>query len=123
MVLDGRMNESTKNQQTGAALSSTSESFVGEWLLADSDSGETVLTFASFIEAAVKRSGSVAYEPIEKGSFASYNKTTDPLNCIVTLAITGTKADIQNALDTLDELQKNTIVSIDWNGCNLTGKL
>lgn len=87
----------------------TGESFEGQWLLADSETGQTMLTFTSFIEAAIKRSGSVVSEPIEKGSFATYNKTTDPLNAIVTLGITGTKADIQNAIDALTELQTNTV--------------
>lgn len=88
---------------------STGESFEGQWLLADSETGQTMLTFTSFIEAAIKRSGSVVAEPIEKGSFATYNKTTDPLNAIVTLGITGTKADILNAIDALTELQTNTV--------------
>lgn len=98
------------NAGSGENVASTGESFAGDWLLADKDTGQTILPFTSFIEAALKRGGSVTYEPIEKGSFASYNKTSDPFNAIVTVAVSGTKADIQSALDTFDELQKNTVL-------------
>lgn len=106
----GPSNESSSpGGEANAEPANTGESYDGQWLLADSDTGQTMLTFTSFIEAAIKRSGSVVSEPIEKGSFASYNKTTDPLNAIVTLAITGTKANIQNTIDSLTDLQSNTV--------------
>ena len=45
-------------------------------------------------------------EPIEKGSFANYNRIIEPYEGTTRLALEGTESEIQQALDGLEELKK-----------------
>ena len=50
----------------------------------------------------------VAHEPVEKGSFAAYNKAASPTQLRVTLSRGGTGYDQQSMLDTLERLCNGT---------------
>lgn len=80
------------------------------WSLADKNTGSNILAFKTFISAEIKQEGSVVYEPIEKSSFATYNKTSAPLEVNVVLGFEGTASDIQTTLDKLNELATTTTV-------------
>lgn len=78
-----------------------------EWLLVN-EAGETLLEIASFLSAEIKKDGSSPSEPIEEGSFASYNKVTSPIAISLKVAFTGTDPELQAVLDQLLSLQEGT---------------
>lgn len=85
------------------------------WQILDS-TGLSILNFTSMIEVDVKDQGSVVTVPIERGSFASYNKTDSPREIRCTLSITGSKLIIDNALNTLRALKQTTdLIALDAN--------
>jgi hypothetical protein len=77
------------------------------WTLSDEDAN-AILEFTSFVQADFRDEGRVASEPIEEGSFAAYNKTDSPLDAYVTLGIQGEPDELQDALDKLRALKKET---------------
>ena len=77
------------------------------WTLA-SESGGDAISFDVFCEMECKGENQVAYEPLEKGSFAAYNKQSSPLQLRVVLAMTGDAAAQQDALDRIEELCNGT---------------
>lgn len=80
-----------------------------EWLLAD-ETGKPIITIKSLLKIAVKADGKVVSGAIEEGSFASYNKTSAPLEIAVQLGFEGTGADLANALNTLRDLKDKVSV-------------
>ena len=76
---------------------------VQSWTLLSED-GADVLTFDSMLSVEVSAENQVAYEPIEKGSFAAYNKAATPTQLRVKLARSGSDYDQQSMLNTLDRL-------------------
>ena len=77
------------------------------WTISGSG-GATAVNFNVFLDIEFKGESQVASEPVEKGSFASYNKQNSPNEISVTLAMTGPYALQQNALATLDKMSKGT---------------
>lgn len=77
------------------------------WTLATEDGGDAI-SFDVFCEMECKGENQVAHEPLEQGSFASYNKQASPLEIRVVLAMTGDPASQQEALDRIDELCEGT---------------
>lgn len=77
------------------------------WTLAAEGGGDAV-SFDVFCEMECKGENQVAYEPLEKGSFAAYNKQASPLQFRVVLAMTGDAATQQDALDRIEELCNGT---------------
>ena len=75
-----------------------------EYLLQRADG--TTIDFYSMLEMSINNSSNIPNEPIEKGSFASYNRVIEPIEATAKLAIVGTDSEIQNVLNVLDELQK-----------------
>lgn len=74
------------------------------WALVD-ESDKPLFEFTSFIDAEIKIGGKVVSEAVEKGSFASYNKTKEPVDIYVTVAVSGDPPEIGRTLDTLRALQ------------------
>lgn len=77
------------------------------WTLVD-NKGEPIIVFRSFISVAIKQEGAVVFEPVEKSSFATYNKTSTPFEANIVLGIEGTVTELQTAIGKLDELVKST---------------
>lgn len=80
---------------------------VQSWTLL-TEGGADVLTFDSMLSVDVSAENQVAYEPVEKGSFATYNKASTPTQLHVKLARSGTGYDQQAMLNTLDRLCDGT---------------
>lgn len=76
-----------------------------EWLFSDN-----VLPNAHFLDMDVKYGGSVVSAPIEKGSFFSYNKTTEPIQISAMLAFDGSNTYLQSVLNNLSTL-KNSVTT------------
>lgn len=72
------------------------------------DDGSAAVSFDVFCEMEMKSENVVASEPLEKGSFASYNKQASPMELRCVLAMTGSFAEQQTALDTLEDLCSGT---------------
>lgn len=72
--------------------------------------GRTVIAFTSMLEAAITSDSALPEEPIEKGSFATYNRTLYSDRLQVKLGIEGDEAELQRAQDTLRELKSGTAV-------------
>lgn len=75
------------------------------YILQDEDNNE--IAFYSMEEMSVTNNTSIPSEPIEQGSWASYNRVIEPLEATAILVLEGEEADIQTALDALNELARN----------------
>lgn len=75
------------------------------YILQDEDNNE--IAFYSMEEMSVTNTTSIPSEPIEQGSWASYNRVIEPLEATAILVLEGEEADIQTALDALNELARN----------------
>ena len=70
--------------------------------------GDTArVDFSSMIEFTQEKSSRLPDEPIEKGSFATYNRVIEPRSITCRLAVKGKAADLQNAIDRLTTLCEN----------------
>lgn len=78
-----------------------------DWAITDSGGGD-LLPFYSFISASIQMGGQVVSEPVELGSFTSYNKTSDPAQVTLELAFQGERSDLQQALTQVKELKEST---------------
>lgn len=73
----------------------------------------SVLPNASIFDMAVRCGGTVVDSPIERGSFFSYNKTTEPLEITATLSFEGSDTLLQSVLSNLKTLKDSvTMFSI-----------
>ena len=79
--------------------------------------------FSSMIEFTAEKSSRLPDEPIEKGSFATYNRVIEPRSITCRLAVKGKASDLQNAIDRLTELSENdekiTLTSPEQNYKNM----
>lgn len=78
------------------------KSIKSDWLFSDN-----VLPDAHFLDMDVKYGGSVVSAPIEKGSFFSYNKTTEPIQINATIAFDGSNTYLQSVLNNLNTLKSS----------------
>ena len=94
----------------------------GRWLIVKD--GQPVIVFTSMLDMSVTSDSALPEEPIEKGSFAMYNRTLYSDRLEVKLAIEGDNADLQRAQDTLKALKSGTdifsLVTPDYEHKNLT---
>ena len=58
------------------------------------------------LEMSLASGSQIPTEPIEKGSFANYNRIIEPFEASCRLALEGKDSDIQTALQGLEELKK-----------------
>ena len=77
------------------------------WTIAGQGGGSAI-NFNVFLDMEFKGDAQVASEPVEKGTFASYNKQNSPNEISVTLAVTGAYFMQQNVLGTLDKMASGT---------------
>ena len=63
--------------------------------------------FSAMIEFTAEKSSRLPDEPIEQGSFATYNRVIEPRSITCRLAVKGKAADLQTAIDRLTTLSEN----------------
>lgn len=94
----------------------------GRWLIVKD--GQPVIVFTSMLDLSVTSDSALPEEPIEQGSFATYNRTLYSDRLEVKLAIEGDNAELQRAQDTLKALKSGTdifsLVTPDYEHKNLT---
>jgi len=69
------------------------------------DSAE--VAFSSMLEFSAEKSSRLPDEPIEKGSFATYNRVIEPRSITCSLGVSGTAQQLQNEIDRLTTLSEN----------------
>lgn len=77
---------------------------VQQWMITD-EKGNSILPIKSILSFAVTSGGSVVADAIEKGSFTSYNKTTEPLEINMEIGFEGEDWELNHALTSLSELK------------------
>lgn len=65
------------------------------------------VSFSSMIEFNANKASRLPDEPIEKGSFATYNRIIEPREITCRLAVKGDVSALQNAIDRLTDLSEN----------------
>lgn len=84
----------------------------GNWSIFDKD-GAKALDFDTFFSCSIKSENKISSNPVEKGSFADYNKVASPTAVSVVLGRTGKSDELAAFLTTLDKLVDSTdLVSI-----------
>ena len=78
-----------------------------QWIIADKD-GNSILEYKSFISMDYKAESKVLQEPVEEGSFATYNKVATSQEVSVVIAIQGADAIRQQAKDAIAKLDAST---------------
>ena len=68
---------------------------------------KAAVDFSSMQEFSAEKSSQLPNEPIEKGSFATYNRVIEPRTITCQLSVEGGKSDLQNAIDRLTTLCEN----------------
>ena len=68
----------------------------------------TEVSFYTMLEMGINSGSKLPSEPIEQGSFATYNRVIEPLGGTCRLALQGTDAEIQSTLNALEELKTGT---------------
>lgn len=71
------------------------------------DENNVAVDFYTMLEISVNNSSSIPTEPIEQGSFSSYNRIIEPTEITAMLALMGDDAEIQDALYGLEKLKKS----------------
>jgi hypothetical protein len=66
------------------------------------------IAFHSMLELGAEESSNLPEEPIEKGSFADYNRTINPITITCRLASQGTPSTLQSMIERLQELKTGT---------------
>jgi hypothetical protein len=79
-----------------------------QWELHAEDGGGAVV-FTSMLSIDISHPGGVVSEPIEEGSFASYNKQVDAIEINVSLGTNGGESDIGATLRKLEELRQGLV--------------
>lgn len=69
--------------------------------------GSADVSFSSMIEFTAEKSSRLPDEPIEKGSFATYNRVIEPRSITCRLAVEGYPSELQRAIDRLTTLCEN----------------
>lgn len=84
----------------------------GNWSIFDKD-GAKALNFDTFFSCSIKAENKISSNPVEKGSFADYNKVASPTAVSVVLGCTGKSDELAAFLTSLDKLADSTdLVSI-----------
>lgn len=84
----------------------------GVWAIYD-EQGQAAVEFDVFLDCGAKAASKIAQNPVEQGSFASYNKIASPMALTVTLARTGSATQLGAMLERLDALVESTaLVSV-----------
>jgi hypothetical protein len=79
-----------------------------DWAIYD-ENGNEALPFSSLLSFDIKDDGKVVSDPVEQGSFASYNKTSSPHEINIEIATEGTSEDAEKTLTALTKLREEPI--------------
>ena len=90
--------------ETGAFLRGAES---GEYALVDSRTGLSAVSFDALLRFEARAGGYAAEGPVERGSFASYNKVTSPVSLDVRIAREGADDELQAALRALEDLRRS----------------
>lgn len=77
-----------------------------EWVIAD-ESGNSLLPVYSVISIDVQMDGQVVSNPIEDGSFTTYNKTNAPISITMSISFQGNRPALQEAITKVGELKES----------------
>lgn len=77
-----------------------------EWMIAD-EAGNSILPVYSVLSVDVTMDGRAVSDPIEEGSFTTYNKTTSPISIDMGISFQGDKASLQEAVTKAKELKES----------------
>lgn len=69
---------------------------------------DSSVSFHSMLEMSASESSRLPEEPIEQGSFATYNRTIEPITMTCRLGLQGKPSEIQDVIARLQELKKGT---------------
>lgn len=75
-----------------------------EWIV---KAENNAIDFSAMLEFTAERSSRLPNEPIEKGSFATYNRILEPMVITCRLAVKGSASELQGKIDRLTELNQN----------------
>jgi hypothetical protein len=87
-------------------VSSLLSLFDQTWGIFDADGGK-VLSPDSFLGIEFENAFNISNYPVERGSFASYNKVNNPFSCWVRIAKGGSVEDREGFLNSLEKLSKS----------------
>ena len=76
-----------------------------EWVIAD-ESGNSILPVYSVISVDVQMDGRTVSDPVEEGSFTTYNKTSAPTTIDMEVSFQGDKASLQEAVTKAKEIKE-----------------
>lgn len=77
--------------------------FFGDWDIYDSKTNQKIVRFDTFLGYDYSNDVSIMGHPIEKGSFANYNKVVDPANVSIILAKSGFPYEIRETIEILEK--------------------
>lgn len=86
------------------SLSALQRGTAGTWAISGAD-GEALAVFDTFMGCDYRGESKTASKPVERGGFASYNKTSSPDTVNVILAKTGKPGDLTRLVEKLQELR------------------
>lgn len=94
------------------SLTALQRSTTGNWTVTDKD-GQALAVFDTFFGCDYRGESKVASKPVEKGGFASYNKSASPDIVNVALGKTGKPTELTALLDALQQLRDSVdLVSV-----------
>lgn len=79
-----------------------------QYFLTYAESSAIAVEFSRVMDLELSAESKVVAAPIEKGSFASYNKVASPTGIRATLAVEGEDYQLRDVVDTLFELRDGT---------------
>lgn len=79
--------------------------YARQWQFIDGNTGREILAFNAYLSETINSKGKTVNEAVEQGSFATVNKTEDPLSLTVTIGISGTNTQLHQALSALTLLK------------------
>ena len=68
--------------------------------------GGSSIAFKTMLEMGIEENSKIPSEPIEKGSFASYNRVLEPIHANCRLALEGDPSEIQSTLQALSDMKE-----------------
>ena len=80
-----------------------------EWTIIDEDN-QTTIGFSGFMDIDVRNEGQALSYPVEKSSFADYNKVQSPLEIRVNLSKQGDDSEIESIINQLDDYQQKAVL-------------
>lgn len=77
------------------------------WVILN-DEMKNAVTLKSIESLSISHAGAAVSEPIEEGSFTSYNKTAEPISISIEAMMQGVSTELQSTLTRLVDIQRGT---------------